>query len=235
LVDASELDGLTSEIDPNHVIEIIDHRKINNAEKFPQANIQIELVGAAATLIAEKFFNTHIPISESSAALLFGAIVSNTINFKAKVTTDRDFKMAEWLKHQTNIPETFVHDMFAAKSEFDLPLRDLFYQDYKITKLVGKKLVIIQLEILEPAHFLKQHETEIKQTLQELKTEHDLDYIFVTAIDLERAHNVFVTIDPASQALIEQVVQTDGPNRIYMRKEIMPILVTLLERDKVGK
>ncbi|MFA6282432.1 MAG: DHH family phosphoesterase, partial [Candidatus Omnitrophota bacterium] len=55
LVDASDLNGLEGHINPEKVIEIIDHRKINEADKFPGAKVQIELVGSASTLIAEKF------------------------------------------------------------------------------------------------------------------------------------------------------------------------------------
>ena len=56
LVDASDLRGISDKINPEQVIEIFDHRKIHEADKFPHAKAQIELVGSCATLIAEKFF-----------------------------------------------------------------------------------------------------------------------------------------------------------------------------------
>jgi len=62
LVDASDVNGISNSIHPLQVIELIDHRKINQAHRFPHAKIQIELVGAAATLIAEKFANYHKPM-----------------------------------------------------------------------------------------------------------------------------------------------------------------------------
>ncbi len=55
LVDASDVSGLSDKIDPTKVVEIVDHRKVNEAQRFPNAKVQIEFVGAAATLIAEKF------------------------------------------------------------------------------------------------------------------------------------------------------------------------------------
>ncbi len=47
LVDASDL-KISSKIKPEQVIEIIDHRKLHEAHKFPNAKVQIELIGAAA-------------------------------------------------------------------------------------------------------------------------------------------------------------------------------------------
>jgi len=105
IVDASDLRGLSDRIQPEKVVEIIDHRKIHEANKFPNAKAQIELVGSAATLIAEKFYKNKTTISQESAALLFSAIVSNTINFQANVTTERDHKMADWLKTKFSLPK----------------------------------------------------------------------------------------------------------------------------------
>ena len=107
LVDASELSGLEGKIPAEKVIEIIDHRTINDADKFPNAKAQIELVGAAATLVAEKFIQNKADISKESATLLYGAIVSNTLNFKGSVTTERDRVAAVWLNQTAGLPEAF--------------------------------------------------------------------------------------------------------------------------------
>ena len=124
LVDASELHVISPAIDPKKVIQIIDHRKSNDAHKFPNAKVQIELVGAAATLIAEKFFAKKQTPSREAAVLLYSAIVSNTINFKANLTTDRDRKMANWLKPLCGIPENYIHQMFEHKSAFKGSIND---------------------------------------------------------------------------------------------------------------
>ncbi|HRN71056.1 MAG TPA: DHH family phosphoesterase, partial [Candidatus Woesebacteria bacterium] len=130
IVDASDIRGLSDKINPAKVIEIIDHRKVNEADKFPNAKVQIELVGSAGTLIAEKFYESRTSISKESAVLLYSAIVSNTINFKANVTTERDHKMAEWLLSQFELPDNFVHEMFKFKSTFTQPLAEIIEGDF---------------------------------------------------------------------------------------------------------
>src|SRR5437764_3310678 len=56
LVDASGLSAFPENVDPHDVIEVIDHRAHHRATiDFPGDAIDIQPVGAAATLIAERF------------------------------------------------------------------------------------------------------------------------------------------------------------------------------------
>ena len=117
LVDSSQLETLDKSVNPQNVIEIIDHREVTDANLFPNAKIQIELIGAAGTLIAEKFIKRQTEISFESAVLLYGAIISNTLNFKSNTTTERDRIAASWLNKKANLPENFAKEMFLAKSD----------------------------------------------------------------------------------------------------------------------
>lgn len=230
IVDASTLPGLSNKIPLNKVIEIIDHRKINEAHKFSNANIQIESVGAAATLVAEKFFNIKTVISKEAAALLFSAIVSNTINFKAHVTTERDRQMARWLKEKFACPLNYIHEMFYYKSKIEKPLKEIILDDFAIFNLGRCSLGIAQLEIINTDELIKGKIKEIKKILKELKKEKTLDLIFLTCIDLEKSYNKFVLIDEKTKKLAELALDiqfTNGVaerNGILMRKEIVPLI-----------
>ena len=136
LVDASDVYGISPKINTKNVIEIIDHRKFNTVENFPNAKTQIELVGAAATLIAEKFYSEKISMSKESALFLMSAIISNTINFKG-IVTEKDKKMYMWLDRQAKMPKKFVHKMFLHKSTFNKPLKQIIediFQTWCLTK-----------------------------------------------------------------------------------------------------
>lgn len=61
-LDASDVESLPNGIKPEQVVEVIDHRLFNDTNNFPNAKIQLELVGSCATLIAEKFFNSGVKI-----------------------------------------------------------------------------------------------------------------------------------------------------------------------------
>ncbi len=234
LVDSSDLKGISKEIDPSKVVGIIDHRKINQANKFPNAKVQIELVGSAATLIAEKFYKNKIEISKESAALLYSSIVSNTVNFQANVTTERDRKMAKWLKNHLSLPKNYIHEMFEHKSNFDKPLKDVFLNDFAYFDF-KTKIGIVQLEIVKVDDFIKNNFDSILKALDEIKQQNALDVMFLSCIDVEKAFNKFVIIDKKSEELVTKIFNIKFENNvakrnaIIMRKEIVPLIKGFLE------
>lgn len=235
LVDASDLRGISNKINPSKVIEIIDHRKINQAENFPNAKTQIDLVGAAATLIAEKFFNKKVEISSTSAALLYSAIISNTANFQANVTTDRDKKMANWLLTKFSIPQGYIHNMFTYKSTFTEPLLDVINHDFATLEFNDLKIGIGQLEIINVKDFIISQEEIIEASLQKIKEERTLDIIFLSIIDLEKVNNTFIAIDDLAKNLLSKSLNVLFSNNIaikdgiIMRKTIAPLLKETLQ------
>lgn len=118
LVDASDLLGLPKTINPLKVIEVVDHRLHHKANLvFPNAAVHIEPVGAAATLIAEKFWNYQVEPCFNSAILLYAAIHSNTQCLRGSVTTTRDGEMSDWLRSVVSIPEDLLEGQFNARKK----------------------------------------------------------------------------------------------------------------------
>ncbi len=237
LVDASDLNGLAGKIRPERVVEIIDHRKTHEAAAFPNAKTQIELVGAAATLIAEKFMAERLEISPVAATLLYGAILSNTLNFRATVTTERDRKAAAWLNERLRLPESFWKELFLAKSDLSGgKLAERIEGDFAYFTLGERRVGIAQLEIIGAKKLVTEREAEILHALSALKKAHALDHVFQNTIELNEVKNFFVTAEPETKELLEKVlaVQFSGnvaerPD-ILMRKQIVPLLKEALER-----
>jgi manganese-dependent inorganic pyrophosphatase len=236
LVDASDLIGLEEKIAPEKVIEIIDHRKINEADKFVNAKAQIELVGAAATLVAEKFIENEVEISKESAILLLGAIISNTLNFKGTVTTDRDRKAAEYLNKVARLDDNFWKELFTAKSDLSgSKLAERMRGDFAWFVIGKKKVGIAQIEIIGAEKLVTERGDEIVRELESIKLEMGLDLVFQTTIGLDENMNVFVTGDAETRAILEKVlnVKFNGniakPTGLIMRKQIVPLLKGELE------
>jgi manganese-dependent inorganic pyrophosphatase len=117
LVDASDVLGLADAVEPARVVEVIDHRMHHRATVlFPQARIQIEPVGAAATLVAERFVSAGLEPSARAALLLQAAIQSNTQKLRGSVTTERDVIAAARLRALCPLPEGFVEAQFRARA-----------------------------------------------------------------------------------------------------------------------
>lgn len=117
LVDMSTLPGLPAFVDPAAVVEVIDHRLHGDpTESYPNASIQVEPVGAAATLVYERFEAAGIVPSDHAALLLQAAIHSNTQRLLGAVTTPRDRAAAESLAALHPMPPGFVEAQFQARA-----------------------------------------------------------------------------------------------------------------------
>lgn len=107
LVDPSGTGSLSTRIKPDDVVEIVDNEESDIADRFSNAELQIEEVGATSTLVAEKFYEHRedIEITEESALMLYMAISLETDHLSNDKTTDRDKEMLEWLEGMVEVPE----------------------------------------------------------------------------------------------------------------------------------
>jgi len=242
LVDACEIKGVSKQIDPGKVTEVIDHRAVNQAkEEFPNAKIQIEMVGSCATLITEKFIEQNIKPSRESATLLYLAIASNTINFKNNVTTDRDIKAADYLKTLYSIDQKLVLEMFQYQSNLSGTIMEIFERDKWSNHIAGKDFSVFQFEIVGVEKFIKDNFDEIVRSLQEVQSEEKFDFVFATFVDLEKARNTFIVPSEEVGKLVGAILGVEFTDniayypKIIMRKEIMPKIKVYFENEQASK
>ncbi|MBI2473396.1 DHH family phosphoesterase [Candidatus Uhrbacteria bacterium] len=231
LTDASDLRGLSPLIDPQKVTTVIDHRKDYNPDDFPNADFQIELVGSAATLVTEQFIERGFIPGKTAVYLLAGAIVSNTVNFQNKVTTQRDREAFDWLKNQRELPEDFVQQLFESKSTFTP--ENLFVEiehDAARFEFGDKHIGIAQLEMVNAQAFMSDFQDQLIEVLRALHQKNKIDYGFLSIVDIDQGRTIFVCEDEylknsLSQATgVEWQGYTAYTNGMMMRKEIVPLL-----------
>ena len=238
LVDASTTWGIAPGILPERVIEVYDHRQVHHADVFVHAVLHIESVGAAATLIAEQFFNRRIRPSVYASTILYGAIISNTLNFQAQVTTDRDRRMAVWLNEPLGLPRAFVHEMFLAKSDLaGEKLASRIQSEYKKFSLGGRDISIMQIEMIGVQELIHARLEEIISVMENYKMRDHLDGILFSFVGLEENMNVFVCTDTPMQEVFSSLFGISWQGNIMirpgliMRKEIMPLLKKYYEQN----
>ena len=232
LVDTSMLAEQDPRLPTDRVIEIIDHRKLHEGEKFPHALLQIELVGSAATLIVERFQQADIVPNREAACLLFGAIASNTVNFKANVTTDRDRRAAAWLSSLYPMPDDFIPVMFVAKSQLEgKALEETLVGDFSYREIAGKNIAIGQLEVVGAKQLFETRRDDLLKTLDRLHITYPMvDQQFISAIDVIDGYNLFLAPDQDVREALAAIlgVTFDEYHVAYrpgilMRKEIGPL------------
>lgn len=237
LVDVSMRKDIDPKILPEQVVEIIDHRSLHDAKLFPNAKVDIELVGAAATLVTERFRKNNAIPSPTVATLLYAAIVSHTLNLRNRITTNRDQVCAAWLCAIAKPPATLIHDLFVAKSNAaESNLADVIEHDYATRIYNGISIGIAQLEIIKAVNLTTDRKVDILAALEKTKTKQGNDHTFLTALDVEELNNYFVTSDKFLQDLLSKIFNITFDNDIatvpgpYMRKELGPMFERILTK-----
>ena len=233
IVDASDIKGMPECIEPNSVVEVIDHRESHKAkELFPNSKIQIELIGAAATLIFERFRENNIEINIISGFLLYGAIHSNSLNLKSGITSKRDVLAASYLKDKFDIRNDFVFNMFKYKTgKIFINLEKNIVNDFKIIESDIGSIGIAQIEGVNVLDLININLLDIKLALKKIKDNNNLDYIFLTSVDIRNNKNFFIVVENETQKMLEikmNLVFNRGVSvldKMILRKQIIPLLL----------
>lgn len=221
-LDVSKPGDLEGKVPLDRVIEIVDHRKVHEADKFPNAKAQIELVGSAATLIAEKFQGSEVFPSKSSAILMVSAIISNTSNFQANVTTDRDRVVYEWLLPIANLPSSYARELFLAKSDVSGErLREVLRDDLAIFDFGQYHAGIAQIEMIGGFELIQNRKAEILNILEEIKKTQSLDWIYCSIVELEKACNIFVAVDEVPQKTLSELFAIEFHDTVAVRQGLV--------------
>ncbi|TSC52289.1 MAG: manganese-dependent inorganic pyrophosphatase [Parcubacteria group bacterium LiPW_41] len=236
LVDSADPDQLEKNIIPEKVIEIIDHHPLTFTDVFVNAQKTIELVGSCATLVTERLQRENFIPSREAIIYLYSAIISNTANFKNPITTERDRSAALYLRSLVELPDDYVKEMFSSKSKLTKDnLYEVIFQDFFAKPINGKRVGIGQIEIVDLDETVTRLWDELVVTLERIRKEDKLDYIFLVGIDLYKGHTMFVSIDEESRELFSKALSVPDLKTkhtidfIMMRKQVWPKVDAVLE------
>ena len=231
LVDTNYLRELSEKVKPEKIVEIIDHHnKEDWINDYKNISVNIELIGAAATLVAERFKNNNVSISRKSAILLYYGIISNTMNLKIKLTSQKDIEMANWLKMQVSeITDQVTNEIFEKKSEIGDYLREEMEVEFK-DQFMSISWSMGQLEVANVDDFLNKYEDKIRNILDVVSRENDVDYISVNCMDIINGYSVIVVNNESTAQLISDATGIKfnnlkaKVNELISRKEIVKII-----------
>ncbi len=160
LVDISALDGLPEFVVPGEVIEVIDHRSHDEPSHiFENAHIVVDAVGAAATMVFERFRRAGISPTRESAWLLQGAIQSNTQRLRGTTTTARDVEAVAALQALAPISQASIEGQFyARRAEILDDVEAAVRRESKTFRHGGGSFAVSQLECLGALELLPEVE-----------------------------------------------------------------------------
>ncbi|HRH32128.1 MAG TPA: hypothetical protein PLK06_02260, partial [bacterium] len=169
-------------------------------------------------------------IDTNSATLLAAAIISNTLNFRASITTDRDREAFLELSARAKLSESFSADYFrACETSVVANISSALKNDTKICDFpnLGASLVIGQCELWESKDFIRAHCDTISKTLAMTPN------WILTAPSISEGINHLYTTDVKMKNWFTEAVGVSWKgdfgttNRLYLRKEMVPALQKL--------
>lgn len=229
-MDVSEPEHFPLYIPQENIVEIYDHH-FGFEEYWKNkigVNSKIEPVGACATLIWEEYCKrgNKKNISSLSANLLALAIVSNTLNFKATITKERDRQALASLENFITLERNWIANYFNEQTKDILSnIKTAINGDKKIQKIPNLSITVVigQLELWEAGQFITDHQKEIKKILSDCGEE----LWFMSCPSISEGINYFYTNNLKIKDLLTSKLEAkfDGDigktPRLWMRKEIL--------------
>lgn len=220
-------------INENKIIEIIDHHKLRFG--LPEyTTYEIEEIGAAATLVADRFRQNNIPISRNSAILLYYGIMSNSFALKSSNTSQRDIEVAKWLEEQCKeISKEKIEEIFRAKSVFKSSLKDEVEAEIPL-KCGDIRMTVGQLEIVDAEKFIEKNKEELMEVCSYLIDRFKYDCLIINIIDTIGGYSILFSPNENTDKFIRDKFGCEIKNNIcknsklVQRKEIIKSLNLML-------
>jgi manganese-dependent inorganic pyrophosphatase len=149
LVDHAERAQSVPGIEDAHIVEILDHHHIGSIETKLPVTATFDPVGSTSTLVVERFRQAGEEPLASTAKMLLGAILSDTVLLTSPTTTRRDRRALAWIEELLGLDGiAFGREMFEESSDVSrVSAADLMVRDLKEYELDGgRRLSVAQIE-----------------------------------------------------------------------------------------
>ena len=230
LVDISNPNYVEKFVRLDQVTKVFDHHHGYESfwrEKLGENSI-IEYVGACATLIWEEYVKMSCEnlVSKNVANLLCSAIVSNTLNFSAKITSERDICAYKSLLLKSSLSENWQESYYTDVTKTILNnLHDSLRTDTKHIDHPENPFCFAQLELWKiPQKEFSAFKKKIEYHMDSLYKNKDW---LVSVIEISNKRNLFfsnnwekmsTTLNKFTSNCFDGICVSNG---VWLRKEIL--------------
>ena len=234
LVDHAEQAQSALGIDEAEILEILDHHHIGSIETRIPVTATFDPVGSTATLVVERFRNAGMEPSRSTAMMLLGAVLSDTVILNSATTTRRDHAVVEYLERVLAVDaDRLGREMFEATSDVSgLSAEEIVTRDAKRYQVRGgQEICIAQVEVVGDA--LMERADELLEALQREREDRELALYALMVTDvMDKGTEMLVAGDVGAVARSFGVEPSDSvidlPGVMSRKKEVAPKLMTAL-------
>ena len=234
LVDHAEQAQSVAGVDQAEIVEILDHHHIGSIETRVPVTATFDPVGSTATLVVERFRQNGMEPSRSTATMLLGAVLSDTVILNSATTTERDRAVVEYLERVLAVGASEIgREMFEATSDVsELSADQIVSRDAKQYQVSsGNTICIAQIEVVGNA--LLDRKDELLEAMRKARESRDLELYALMVTDvLTKGTELLVVGDTATVARSFGVEPHDSqielPGVMSRKKEVAPKLLGAL-------
>jgi manganese-dependent inorganic pyrophosphatase len=234
LVDHAEQAQSVAGVEQAEIVEILDHHHIGSIETRVPVTATFDPVGSTATLVTERFRQNGLEPSRSTAAMLLGAILSDTVILNSPTTTARDGAVVEYLERVlARDASSLGREMFEATADVsEVSAQEIVTRDAKQYDIGGgQHICIAQIEVVGKGVMERKDELLEAMSQERSNRGYQLYALMVTDI-LSKGTELLVAGDTAAVARSFGAVAHDSvielPGVMSRKKEVAPKLLTAL-------
>jgi manganese-dependent inorganic pyrophosphatase len=170
LVDHAEQGQSVPGVEEAEIVEILDHHHIGSIETTIPVRATFDPVGSTSTLVVERFRQNGMEPSPTSATLLLGAILSDTVILSSPTTTERDHAVVEYFERTLSLnARDFGREMFESTADISgVAAEEVVTRDAKHYEADdGRTLCIAQIETVGSA--VLERREELLETMRAIR------------------------------------------------------------------
>ena len=238
LVDHNEESQRLVGLNPEQIVGIYDHHKVNLNLSHP-----IELVtlpfGSSNTIAWYLFREFNFTPDQKLSSLMLSAVLSDTVGMKSSTTTQTDRQAITDLATKADIADidNLTLEIFKAKSDISkLTDEQIVLNDYKIFDFSGQKVLIGQTETVEQDLVLTTRKSGILTALQSIKVRENIGLIFLAITDILKVNTKIILVGDREKSLAEKAFNITSIDQIIdigaklsRKKDIAPAIELALK------
>ena len=194
LVDHNEALQSADGLDAAEIVEIVDHHRLGGLVTAQPLRFNAKPVGSTAAIVAREFEIEGVELPRGIAALLLGAMLTDTVIMKSPTTTDFDRDIIARTAAAVGVdPVEYGMSIFKCRSNpAELPVDKLVNADAKEFELSnGNKVYIGQYETVDLQAVLGR-EAEIREAIKGLVADKGYQFVLFFATDILAEGSQFI-------------------------------------------
>ena len=237
LIDHSAINQSVPYIEEAEILEIIDHHHIGDIQTDYPINFRNLKCGCSCTIITLLYKEKgYIPNAQYSGILL-SAIISDTLNFKSKTTTDLDIKIAKELADIANIDiNSFALELLSASADIkEADPKIILNRDLKSYQFDKYKVAIGQTNYkdVDDINSIQDSFIELMKS-EQVKNDYDLIIMMFTHVNASGTFFIYVgQLVYIMEELLDKIFNDYSgydKNIISRKQQLIPKMGDILKR-----